>query len=199
MGYCDYTDAWLRDLTRQRRGEKSTPAVEFQRTGNWGDAYMAYYAKQAAKARAVRPETVYYRPRIPQPKRYGGRSGYTYWLYNGKPDLLTLGLGSKSYAKTSNMIMLVEAQAGKCYLCGDAMDDLDDPATMEHVRSRHKGGHDSRNRLAAHESCNQHKAFREPFPCELLYRDAIYLKLGDREVTPQNSPVLLTLTLSDPT
>jgi 5-methylcytosine-specific restriction endonuclease McrA len=64
------------------------------------------------------------------------------------------------------------AQRGLCYLCGEP---LDGPGTWDHVTPRRLGGPDHPvNVLLAHRRCNEAKAHRAPYPCELLYLRATY-------------------------
>lgn len=74
-----------------------------------------------------------------------------------------------------------KAQGDDCYLCGgpfprhdvDAMDAAS--PSLDHVRSRYHGNSLHRNTLIAHRVCNTRKGHRRPYPCELIYLDAVNL------------------------
>jgi 5-methylcytosine-specific restriction endonuclease McrA len=68
---------------------------------------------------------------------------------------------------------LYRLQKKRCFLCGFKMKR---GLTREHVWPRHLGGRDVGNILLAHSHCNGIKADRPPYPCELMLRDAIYLR-----------------------
>lgn len=63
--------------------------------------------------------------------------------------------------------------AMRCFLCGFKMQR---GLTREHVWPKAAGGREAGNILLAHRLCNEAKEDRMPHPCELLYRDAIYLR-----------------------
>lgn len=88
------------------------------------------------------------------------------------PDLLP--------ASVRQVRRLAKLQGGLCYLCGQVM--RAEP-TREHVVPKARGGKNARNVLAAHQACNLLKADRAPYPCELLYLDALYARL-DASVRP---------------
>lgn len=67
---------------------------------------------------------------------------------------------------------LHKRQNRRCFLCGFKMQR---GLTREHVWPKALGGRDAGNVLLAHPQCNFDKGDRAPYPCELLYRDAIYL------------------------
>lgn len=66
------------------------------------------------------------------------------------------------------------AQRKRCPYCGQLLE-LDrapgDRSTWDHVTPRSRGGrgHDGRNKVIAHEACNQAKGDRPPKPCEILF------------------------------
>lgn len=68
-----------------------------------------------------------------------------------------------------------KAQDRRCYLCGFKMKR---GLTRDHVWPRALGGRDAGNIILAHANCNWIKSNRAPTPCELLYRDAIYLRVA---------------------
>ena len=67
---------------------------------------------------------------------------------------------------------LHQRQNRRCFLCGGKMQGR---PTREHVFPRSAGGREAGNILLAHRLCNQAKGIRNPRPCELIYRDAVYL------------------------
>ncbi len=69
---------------------------------------------------------------------------------------------------------IVQAQGGRCYLCGKPME----KPTREHVMPRALGGRNAKNVLGAHSLCNRIKADRYPKPCELLFLAAINLRIA---------------------
>lgn len=81
--------------------------------------------------------------------------------------------------RRAELVVLFHLQGGRCYLCdgvmavrnGGVQTPLD--ATRDHVVPRRRRGRDVGNLLAAHRGCNEDKADREPYPCELLYLEAI--------------------------
>jgi 5-methylcytosine-specific restriction endonuclease McrA len=66
---------------------------------------------------------------------------------------------------------LHQRQSRRCYLCGFKMQR---GLTRDHVWPKAAGGRDAGNILLAHARCNGSKGDRLPYPCELIYRDAIY-------------------------
>lgn len=100
-----------------------------------------------------------------------------------KPRRFTVWAGA--VLRRSELIVLYVLQDGRCYLCGGRMGvrtaanlDRPDDATRDHVRPRRLRGKDVGNLLAAHRSCNEAKAARAPYPCELLYLEAVSLRLA---------------------
>ncbi|WP_374139434.1 HNH endonuclease [Sphingomonas sp.] len=78
---------------------------------------------------------------------------------------------------------LLAVQGDRCALCGKVMSITrsaasPQAASVDHVTPRAKGGARFRNSLLAHRSCNSVKGDRMPYPCELLFLEAINLKLG---------------------
>jgi hypothetical protein len=65
---------------------------------------------------------------------------------------------------------IAELQGGRCFLCDKHMW----TPTREHVKPRVAGGTNYRNVLAAHSRCNNMKADRMPYVCELLYCAILY-------------------------
>lgn len=80
--------------------------------------------------------------------------------------------------RRAELVVLFMLQDGQCYLCDEAMRargvrQSPDDATRDHVVPRRRLGSDQHNLLAAHRRCNEAKADRPPYPCELLYLEAI--------------------------
>lgn len=76
---------------------------------------------------------------------------------------------------------LYQRQRGRCYICSAAMDTALRGRgrnllawTIDHVFPRAAGGKQLANLLLAHRSCNERKADRWPFPCEVIYLAAVY-------------------------
>lgn len=75
------------------------------------------------------------------------------------------------------------AQENKCYLCGY---DLSNP-NQDHVVPKAKGGKNAYNILATHPDCNVSKSDRAPYPCEILYLQAINeIVYGVKKVVDRN-------------
>ncbi len=91
--------------------------------------------------------------------------------------------------RRAELVVLFHLQGGRCYLCDEAMYartlglNRPDDATRDHVVPRRRQGRDAHNLLAAHRECNERKADRQPYPCELLYLAAINARLA-----PHNTP-----------
>lgn len=85
--------------------------------------------------------------------------------------------------RRAELVVLFHLQGGRCYLCGEAMKARElgaqspTDATRDHVVPRGRRGRDVNNLLAAHRECNERKADREPYPCELIYLAAISARL----------------------
>lgn len=99
--------------------------------------------------------------------------------------LRRFSLWAEANARRAVLIALFELQGGLCYLCGGVMgvhrlgaDQRPDDATRDHVRPRKRRGGDVDNLLAAHRVCNEAKGHRDPYPCELLYLEAVSLRLA---------------------
>lgn len=77
------------------------------------------------------------------------------------------------------LIALYALQHGRCYLCDQPMSvhkhgqNPPHEATRDHVIPQRLGGRDGENLLAACRGCNERKADRAPYACELLYLAAI--------------------------
>lgn len=76
---------------------------------------------------------------------------------------------------------LYQRQRGRCYICIAAMDTALRGRgrnllawTIDHVFPRAVGGRQLANLLLAHRGCNERKADRWPFPCEVIYLAAVY-------------------------
>lgn len=80
---------------------------------------------------------------------------------------------------------LFEAQGGLCYLCGAYMH----APTEDHVVPKALGGKNRANRLLSCSSCNNRKANRPPYACELLALRAFNLRVVHRAraVTPEDA------------
>jgi 5-methylcytosine-specific restriction endonuclease McrA len=163
VGYCDFTEAELRALTRQRRREAIErriaaapptirvsarhPTAEFSLAHvRWADpakrvlrSIRRHVEKEVIKARRA----VVVRYRKPGSRDHGimpTRVFRTYWRIQG----------------------------GLCYLCAKPFKE-EDWATRDHVIPRALGGSDERNILLACGACNNRKADRPPKPCEMIY------------------------------
>ena len=68
---------------------------------------------------------------------------------------------------------LYELQGHRCYLCGGKMRAK---PTRDHCWPKSQGGIFRGDTLSSRGQCNHHKGDRRPTACELLYRDAIYLR-----------------------
>lgn len=71
--------------------------------------------------------------------------------------------------------MLRHVQGRACYLCTEPMT----APTLDHVMPIALGGRTFGNVLLAHSVCNQAKADRKPYPCELIYLAAVNAKLAE--------------------
>ena len=78
-----------------------------------------------------------------------------------------------AFSYTLDNATLHRRQNRRCFLCGFKMQR---GISREHVWPKAAGGREAGNILLAHQSCNFAKKDRMPHPCELLYRDAIYLQ-----------------------
>lgn len=93
--------------------------------------------------------------------------------------------------RRAELAVLFHLQGGRCYLCGGAMIakalgyQTPEDATRDHVVPRRRRGPDVRNLLAAHRECNERKADREPYPCELVYLAAINARLVPDSTRPR--------------
>lgn len=93
--------------------------------------------------------------------------------------------------RRAELVVLFHLQGGRCYLCDEAMTakalhvQTPQDATRDHVVPKRQRGPDVRNLLAAHRECNERKADREPYPCELLYLAAINARLAPRNTPPR--------------
>lgn len=79
---------------------------------------------------------------------------------------------------------MIEAQLGRCVLCGQTLDadtdlHMSDPLrpSFDHVMPRARGGRDAGNRIAAHRKCNSDKGSRLPTGCELIWLSVVNLML----------------------
>lgn len=161
MGYCDYTDAWVFELTRQRRRELA------ERRAREAEQPCVRYSVEAdlpAKEIAPIPEPqpppnwkVRLVPAKPlhRPKRFTPRFGVTVEEYD----------------------TLMRCQDGRCYICDRVFRD-ENWTTFDHVVPRCEGGGDGDNILLAHNPCNSMKADRLPYPCERVYLEAIKLRMN---------------------
>lgn len=78
-------------------------------------------------------------------------------------------------SRRAHIAAIFRLQNGVCYLCPDRMRQA--AATCDHVtpRSRQRGF--VGKILMTHRRCNERKADRSPHPCELIYLEAINLRL----------------------
>lgn len=72
---------------------------------------------------------------------------------------------------------LIKAAQGICYLCGKT---LDGDLNRDHVKPKHQGNPYKANTMPTHVICNGAKGGRQPYPCELIYLDAVNLRLGEK-------------------
>lgn len=68
---------------------------------------------------------------------------------------------------------VLRVQGRNCYLCGHHMA----APTREHVVPQSLGGRNAGNLLMACQPCNVRKGNRWPHPCEVLYAEAVHLRL----------------------
>lgn len=85
--------------------------------------------------------------------------------------------------RRAELIDLFQLQGGVCYLCPAPMrarngHQTRDDATRDHVVPKRRKGRDVGNILAAHRSCNEAKGDRAPYPCELIYLEAVNARLA---------------------
>ena len=85
---------------------------------------------------------------------------------------------------------LLKLQRYHCYLCGKAFAwwppgtpdrrrlNRHAAPTLDHVRPKSRGHGRVNNKLFAHMLCNGRKGHREPYPCEVLFLDAINAMSG---------------------
>lgn len=104
---------------------------------------------------------------------------YADWIRRGSPRCASslpkmMRLVPRRVKSARRIDVLMRVQRGSCYLCGAPMR-ATDAVTMDHVVPKAKGGRDRGNVLATHYDCNQAKADRDPFPCELLYLEGANL------------------------
>ena len=156
MGFCDVTNAEVFALTRRRRAERQAwlkahiGGVAYWGTQEAADAAAARYAEWVRKGKPPSPEAPRKRP-----------SGNLFLVPSTLPRLAR---------------RLFRLQGQVCYLTGEPFTRMN-PPTWEHVVPKSKGGTNFRNRLLAGQYANNKKGNRAPYPCELLYLEAIYLLL----------------------
>lgn len=69
-------------------------------------------------------------------------------------------------------------QGNKCAICGQRVISHVG-STLDHVWPISKGGYDGvGNVVCAHKSCNNEKADRRPYPCEIIWLVSVCEKLG---------------------
>ncbi len=111
----------------------------------------------------------------------GHTSRYAIWFQTGKmPPVYASQAerhGKGPSLRSPLILRLAHIQGGRCYLCGGMMRERSSP-TRDHVLPRAHGGKDGGNVLAAHSVCNNKKADRMPFPCEVLYLEAVNERLA---------------------
>lgn len=78
---------------------------------------------------------------------------------------------------------LYRLQEKRCYLCDQRLARKAGRRgrskwSIDHVRPKRAGASRTRNALLAHESCNIRKGGRQPYPCEILFLDAINERLA---------------------
>jgi len=84
---------------------------------------------------------------------------------------------------------LRKLQRNCCYLCGERFEtpfpagtpdrrrrNREGFPTLDHVRPRSAGYGLHRNKLLAHQRCNEQKGARAPWPCELLYLEGVLMR-----------------------
>lgn len=153
--------AWLAELSAERRELRRRTNCSAAVAITWQTS-KAYAAARGLGDRYGRwAETVYLRG-----------AGVEFTPRQPKPlPLVVPQLPGKRFRR------IVRLQDGLCYLCGGAMSE----PTREHVTPKVLGGRNARNVLAAHQPCNVRKSGRPPRPCELLYLEAVYLRLDAGE------------------
>lgn len=77
-------------------------------------------------------------------------------------------------------VLLFELQDGRCYLSGEPFTIMN-PPTWEHVLPKSKGGINQRNLLLAGHGPNNAKGNRLPYPCEIIYLDAIMAQIDAKK------------------
>lgn len=100
--------------------------------------------------------------------------------------------------KLPRMLAIYNAQDGRCYLCSKGIPHPNtkyvhhsEKASLDHVIPKNPDDRTKackrikRNALLAHHGCNNKKANRLPYPCEILFLEAvndrlIFLKLSNR-------------------
>lgn len=90
----------------------------------------------------------------------------------------------RSVRRQAHLDRLHEAQDGCCYLCGKQMPErfrynINAGWSADHVHPRCHGYSRWRNVLLSHASCNRRKGDRAPFPCEVIYLQAVNARLAE--------------------
>jgi hypothetical protein len=99
-------------------------------------------------------------------------------------------MGRKSKRRGETMRTIWKAQGKGCAICGVHMMPVHKKHprrgwTFEHVYNHASDRfHSEGNRLVTHVECNNAKADREPYPCEVLLLHAVNARLG-LELTPR--------------
>ena len=109
-----------------------------------------------------------------------GEFTYYYSIHDRRLKTLTHPTAKERARKTSDFKeLLSEVQNGKCSICGGTLPYRAYKATIEHTYPKSKGGQDMPgNMTLAHFECNNLKADRAPYPCEVLFLMAVNLALG---------------------
>lgn len=79
------------------------------------------------------------------------------------------------------LFRIVALQGGRCYICAGQFG-WANSATMDHVTPRDPkagGGKNAGNILAAHKACNNRKANRAPYACEILFLEIVNEQLRE--------------------
>lgn len=141
--------------------------------------WMAVFSRERREERArIAQEAA--RASSPQPIRYSAISP-TVAVISG------LKRGKLPPLSAPYRTRLMEAQGGRCYLCGKHMS----APTEDHVVPKALGGKNRANRLMACGPCNNRKANRPPRPCEVIYLQAINLRAFHRARPVERHPPAL--------
>jgi len=91
--------------------------------------------------------------------------------------------------------LLIKAQGNRCYLCGQSMLDrsrkLDGAclqdwrrlrSTLDHIQPKSKYFYGEQLFAAAHNKCNSYKGDRNPYPCEVIFGNAMMQFAGIKHI-----------------